>query len=185
MTFKQADVFYLVGGDGVVTGRSFSNTKAGRDCDLSDGVWRRHQSAAINELRSARRCCFHALLWPWRTSTAGGTVPADSSVHRHPSARCPGLCPGTSQTSAAGTDTLCSSPGMGSFCRADPTLRAFLDGIRAEMEGRQVNFYYYDFILKKIYILLFLNMTTDKNKNEQGYNLFFWGIVPYLQKFFL
>lgn len=29
-------------------------------------------------------------------------------------------------------------------------------------------------------------MTSDKNKNEQNYNSFFsfWGIVPYLQKFF-
>lgn len=56
VTFKQADVFYLVGVGGVATWRSFSNNKSGRDCDLSDAILRRHQSAAINKLRSSRRC---------------------------------------------------------------------------------------------------------------------------------
>lgn len=74
----------------------------------------------------------------WRSCTAGGTAPVDSSVQRQPTVPCPGLSAVSSPTSAVGSDTVYSSQEMGTFYPVDTTHRDNLDEIVIEMEGRQV-----------------------------------------------
>lgn len=62
----------------------------------------------------------------------------DSLVHRQPSVPCPGLSQVSSPTSAAGTGTLYSSPGMETFYHVDTTHRDNLDEAVIEVEENQV-----------------------------------------------
>lgn len=80
------------------------------------------------------------LVQTWHRCTVGGTAPVDSTVHRQPSVRCSGLLLGSLKTSAAGTSTLYSSPGMEKFYRVDTTHGNNLDEVNIRMEGHQVGY---------------------------------------------